>query len=92
MGKIQSGNLAATISVVAGLTATISTVAGLTATISSGARAGPGKLEEITVTPAESVQVITPRPDVYGFSKVTVAPIPSNYGRIIYNGIYLKVE
>ena len=46
---------------------------------------------EITVTPTDSNQTITPSGDYNGFSKVVVSKIPSNYGHIAWNGMTLKV-
>ena len=48
--------------------------------------------QEKTVIPTDTEQVIEADKGLYGPSKVTVAAIPSNYGRISFNGYELKVE
>ena len=47
------------------------------------------KISEIT---AADKQIITADSGYAALSKVTVAAIPSNYGRISFNGYELKVE
>lgn len=51
-----------------------------------------GKLQEKDVIPAEVEQVITADAGYAGLSSVTVDKIPSNYGRITYDGIKILVE
>lgn len=48
--------------------------------------------QEKRVTPTAQEQVITADGGYTALSKVTVAAIPSNYGRISFNGYELKVE
>ena len=48
-------------------------------------------LTEITVTPTDSNQTITPSGNYNGFSKVVVNAIPSNYGHISWDGSSLRV-
>lgn len=43
------------------------------------------------VTPSESEQVITPSTGYDALEQVTVAPIPTNYGRIEWNGTSIIV-
>ena len=51
----------------------------------------PPILEERTATPSAETQILTPSEGVQGFSKVTVGPIPQNYGLITYNGSIITV-
>lgn len=44
-----------------------------------------------TFTPSDTVQVIPTRDLVLG-DDITIEPIPSNYGRIEWNGAYLTVS
>ncbi len=46
---------------------------------------------ETTFTPSDTVQVIPTRDLVLG-DDITIEPIPSNYGRIEWNGAYLTVS
>lgn len=48
--------------------------------------------QEKSVLPAAQDQVITADGGYAALSKVTIAAIPSNYGRISFNGYELKVE
>jgi hypothetical protein len=48
-------------------------------------------LQETSAVPSEEEQVILPDQDYDGMSKVVIAPIPSNYGRLIRVGANLKV-
>lgn len=50
-----------------------------------------GRLEEKTAVPGETTQVILPGENYDALSKVTVQPIPPNYGRVAWNGSYIKV-
>ena len=49
-------------------------------------------LQEKVVIPGAEEQIITADAGYNGLSMVKVNPIPSNYGKITWNGIYLKVE
>lgn len=51
-----------------------------------------GTLTEVTVTPTQSLQIVTPSAPNTGFSKVKVKAIPSNYGLVTYNGAYLRIS
>ena len=51
-----------------------------------------GNFEEVTVTPTQSQQIITASAGYDAIEKVTVAPIPSNYGLITWNGTTLTVS
>lgn len=48
--------------------------------------------QEKCIIPEAQEQVITADVGYTALSKVTVAAIPSNYGRISFNGYELKVE
>ena len=48
--------------------------------------------QEKRIIPSSQEQVITADGWYTALSKVTVAAIPSNYGRISFNGYELKVE
>lgn len=48
--------------------------------------------QEKRILPAAQEQIITADGGYTALSKVTVAAIPSNYGRISFNGYELKVE
>ena len=50
------------------------------------------KAQERTVTPSSAEQIITPEQGFNALSKVTVEPIPSNYGLITWNGSTLTVS
>ena len=49
-------------------------------------------LQDKTIVPGAEEQTITADIGYTALSKVTVAAIPSNYGRISFNGYELKVE
>ena len=49
-------------------------------------------LQDKEVIPSAEEQTITADAGYNGLSMVKVNPIPSNYGKITWNGIYLKVE
>ena len=49
-------------------------------------------LQDKEVIPSAEEQTITADAGFGGLSSVTISPIPSNYGKITWNGIYLKVE
>lgn len=51
-----------------------------------------GAYQEKAVIPKDEEQVIIPDKGFIGLRSVTVAAIPSNYGRISFNGYELKVE
>lgn len=53
----------------------------------------PINLQEKTVTPTQNTQEVTFDVGEYqGLSKVTVNPIPSNYGLVTWNGSVLTVQ
>lgn len=49
-------------------------------------------LQTQIVTPTEQEQTITADSGFDGLKSVIVQPIPSNYGKITFNGVYLLVE
>lgn len=49
-------------------------------------------LEDITVTPASTRQIITADPGFNAIGSVVIEPIPSNYGLITWNGSVLTVS
>ena len=51
-----------------------------------------GDFQEKRIIPSDEEQVITADSSHAALSRVTVAAIPSNYGRISFNGYELKVE
>lgn len=48
-------------------------------------------LQGRSVTPSEDEQTLVPGDGYYGLSQVTVSPIPSNYGRIAWDGSAITV-
>ena len=52
----------------------------------------PPTLEDVTVTPTEQTQTISASAGYDGIGTVTVAAIPSNWGRISWNGRGIKVS
>lgn len=59
--------------------------------LSGGLAAPVMPLQEKTATPAELRQTVFPDPGC-ALSAVTVEPIPSNYGKITWNGVTLTVS
>lgn len=52
----------------------------------------PGTYQKKTIIPCEREQVVRADAGYTGLLEVTVAAIPSNYGRITFNGYTLTVE
>nr|DAG49967.1 MAG TPA: hypothetical protein [Bacteriophage sp.] len=76
--------------VVNGKLSAIATLSGVVTVSTSGVAV---KLEPSrVVTPGEAAVTITPASGYDGFKQVTVNPIPSNYGKISFNGSVLTVE
>ena len=50
------------------------------------------KLEEREVIPSDENQIIIPNAGYAGMNKVIVKPIPSNYGKITYDGSKIIVS
>lgn len=59
---------------------------GMTITIISG------NLEEMYAIPTSETQVIVCDPGYDGISKITIDPIPSNYGLVTYDGSIITVS
>lgn len=55
-------------------------------------RAQSVHLQSKTVVPGDVEQVVTANSGYTGLERVAVAPIPSNYGKISYDGVQLTVE
>lgn len=54
---------------------------------------GGGNLQpSVTVTPTQQTQTLTPGAGYDGLKQVVVEAIPSNYGKISYDGHTLTVE
>lgn len=51
-----------------------------------------GNLEDMTATPSDIEQVIVCDPGYDGIRSVTIEPIPSNYGKIGWDGSVLTVS
>lgn len=51
-----------------------------------------GKMQEKSATPSNSRQSVIPDEGYAGLSRVIVEPIPSNYGKITYDGSKIIVS
>lgn len=51
-----------------------------------------GKMQEKSTTPSNSRQSIIPDEGYTGLSRVIIEPIPSNYGKITYDGSKIIVS
>ena len=47
--------------------------------------------QEKTVVPSDEAQDVFPDAGYSALSKVVVQPVPSNYGKITWNGIYILI-
>lgn len=81
--------LNAKLTTVQGLSASVSTAQGFSATMSNNINI---KVQTKTVEPADTEQVIVADAGFVALSKVTVGAIPSNYGKISWNGAVLTVS
>lgn len=87
----MDGKLTGRISSVGSLTGTLSAVGGLSGTLSPGSDSAPAYQGETVFTPTNQTQTI--QASGYLFSEnITINPIPSNYGRITWNGSTLTVS
>lgn len=79
MGTVQS------------LTGTLSAIGVMTGRLTVPEVVGPEKYNgPYAVTPGEEEQVLQTA-GLQMRNNVTVAPVPANYGRLEYNGIFLRV-
>ena len=69
--------------------ASLSATGGLSGSLSSNVHI---KLQTKSVIPKQEGQTIVADDGYAGLSAVSVAPIPSDYGHIVFNGSYLLVE
>ena len=53
---------------------------------------GNARLQAKTVIPADDEQIVTADEGFNGLSTVTVERIPSNYGKITWNGVFITVS
>lgn len=81
--------LQAKLTTVQGLGGSLSSVQGFSATMSNNINI---KVQTKSVEPTDTEQVIVADAGFVALSKVTVGAIPSNYGKISWNGAYLLVE
>lgn len=81
--------LQAKLTTVQGLGGSFSPVQGFSATMSNNINI---KVQTKSVEPADEEQIIVADAGFVALSKVTVGAIPSNYGKISWNGAYLLVE
>ena len=81
--------LQAKLTTVQGLGGSLSSVQGFSATMSNNINI---KVQTKSVEPADAEQIIVADAGFVALSKVTVGAIPSNYGKISWNGAYLLVE
>lgn len=51
-----------------------------------------GRFQDKAVIPSDEIQVISADPGYSALSSVTIDPIPSNYGRITWDGSVLTVS
>lgn len=63
-----------------------------TVSIAASPSTAPAKLTNATVTPSQEAQVLQPPAGYAGFSTITVEPIPTNYGKIVYDGARILIE
>ena len=59
---------------------------------SGEATTGTASLQTKSATPTEQTQVIEADSGSFGLSSVTVNPIPTNYGRVTWNGSVLTIS
>lgn len=50
------------------------------------------KEQEKEITPTNEIQIVEPDDETYTLRKVTVAAIPSNYGKITFTGQQIYIE
>lgn len=81
--------LQAKLTTVQGLGGSLSSVQGFSATMSNNINI---KVQTKNVEPTDTEQIIVADAGFVALSKVTVGAIPSNYGKISWNGAYLLVE
>lgn len=82
-------DLNAKLTPVQGLSASISPAQGFSASMSNNINI---KMQTKNVEPADEEQIIVADAGFVALSKVTVGAIPSNYGKISWNGAVLTVS
>ena len=81
-------DLKATLTQVQGLSAAVSPAQGLSANLSNNINI---RMQTKEVEPTDEAQVIVADAGFVALSQVTVGAIPSNYGKIVWNGSYITV-
>ena len=80
--------LKGTLNAIQGLSASMSSAHGMTAVMSNNINL---RMQTKEVEPTDEPQVIVPDDGFVGISRVVVDAIPSNYGKIVWNGSYITV-
>lgn len=82
----------ATLSAVQTLTGTLSATGGMTGRLTVPRIISPDSYDgDYEVTPGETEQVLLTK-DLMMLGNVTIGAIPANYGRVDYNGGYLRIS
>lgn len=89
---VISEQLTGTVSAAGQLSGIVSNSGQLVGTVSINTSPQAAIMQPKTVTPSEMQQIVKPDAGYGGLSSVTVDAIPSNYGKIIYDGIKILVE
>ncbi len=89
---VISEQLTGTVSTAGQLSGIVSNSGQLVGTVSINTSHQAAIFQPKTVTPSDAQQVVNPDAGYDGLSSVTVNAIPSNYGKITYDGIKILVE